>query len=106
MDGHRLGSLFYFLVNAVRNGFYVGTRIAFANDEKIGWRFAQFPQIQLNNIFAFLVANTFDYKMIELLEILRDGLFRPSGCGADQVLIRALVKFKKSLAYVADSRPK
>ena len=106
MDGHRLGRLFHLLVNAVRNGFDVGTGIAFANDEKIGWRFAQFPQIQLNNIFAFLVANTFDYKMVELLEILRDGLFCPSGCGADQVLIRALVKFKKGLAYFVDSGPK
>ena len=89
MNGHSVSSLLHFLVNAVRDGLYVGTGIAFANDEKISRCFTQFPQVQLNNIFAFLVADTFDNAVVECLEVLWDGLC-PSGCGANQVFIRAL----------------
>jgi len=99
VDRHRLGSLFHFLIDAIRNGFDVGAGITFADNKKISGCFAQFPQVQLNDIFTFFVANTFDNAVVQLFKILRDGL-GPSGCGPNQLLMYALVKFKKGLAYL------
>ena len=94
MNRHGVGVLFHFLVNAIGNSLDVGAGVAFANDEKIGWGFAQFPQIQLDDIFAFLVANTFDNGMVEFFEVLL-GDQRPAGCCPNQVLFCALVRSKK-----------
>lgn len=61
--------LFKFFVNAIRNGFDVCARVPFADDEKVGRSISQFAQVQLDDIFAFFVANTLYYQGVELLQI-------------------------------------
>jgi len=73
--------LLKFFVNAIRNGFDVCARVPFADDEKIGWSISQFAQVQLDDIFAFFVANALYYQGVELLQVgIGQGGIGGSGC--------------------------
>lgn len=70
--GMRRRGLEFFLhlfVNAVGDCLDVGIGIALADDKKICWRVAEFPQVKLHNFFAFFVADTLDDEVVELFEV-------------------------------------
>jgi hypothetical protein len=72
--------ILHFFVNTVGNGFDVGIGIAFTDDKKICRSVAEFPQIQLNDIFAFLVADALDDQMVERFELRIAGGCPPGCC--------------------------
>jgi len=51
----------------------MGIGIAFADDEKICRSVTEFPQIQLNDIFAFLIADALDDQVVERFKLLIAG---------------------------------
>ena len=72
----------YFFVDTVGDGLNVGVGIAFADDEKICRSVAEFPKVQLNNLFAFFVTDTLNDGVVELFELR---LFCPLFGNADQI---------------------
>lgn len=79
MRGRRMQLVLYLLVNAFADGLDVGIGIAFADNKKIGGRIAEPAKVQLNNIFAFFIADTFNDEVIEFFE-KRLFYFYPPGC--------------------------
>ena len=69
----------YFFKNAIADCLDMRIGIAFTNNKKVGWSIAQVAKIQLNNIFAFFIANSFYDKVIKFFEE-RCFYFYPPGC--------------------------
>ena len=55
---------FYSFIDAVGNRFDMGIGVAFADDKEISRSVTKFSQVELNNIFAFLVTDTLNDGMI------------------------------------------
>mgnify|MGYP006943093813 CR=1 FL=1 len=66
MGRRRLQFILHFFENAVRNGVDMRVGIAFTNDEKIGRCFPQFAEIQLDDIFAFFIADALDDGVVKV----------------------------------------
>lgn len=80
MGRHGEQFVLYFFVNTVTDCFDMGIGIAFADDEKVCRGIAEFSQVKLDNFFTFLVANTFDDGVIELLQERIAGICPPRCC--------------------------
>lgn len=91
MRRHSAHFFFYFFVNAVRDSLDVRVGITFADNEKICGSITEFPKVELHNIFAFFIPNTFDDKVVELFGVcgvakLFANLCPPGWCcGCNQV---------------------
>ena len=66
---HGLHFFFYFFVNAFGNRLDVRIGIAFANNEEICRRVAKFPEVELDDVFAFFVPNALDNEVVELIGV-------------------------------------
>jgi len=73
----------YLFVDAIGDRLNVGVGIAFADDEKICRCVAEFPKIELHDLFAFFVADTLNDGVVELFELR---LFCPPVGNADQIV--------------------
>lgn len=54
------GGFFYFMLNAIGNGFYLCAAAGLANDEKVGHRFLNLSQVKRHYFFAFFVEDAFN----------------------------------------------
>ncbi len=54
-------------LNVIGNGFYLGVGVAFANDEIVSWGIIQFSHVQLDDILALDVLNTFNDQFVQRL---------------------------------------
>ena len=85
MQGHGMEFFLHFFVDAIGNGFHVGIGIAFADDKEIRRGFAEFSQVELDNVFAFFISNTFDDQVVDLFGLL-GGDIGPPGCCQIQIV--------------------
>lgn len=81
---HGVHFFLHFFVNAVGNGLDVRIGIALANDKEISRRVAKFPEVELDDIFAFFVPDTLDNEVIELFGVCLAGFCPPGCCGCNQ----------------------
>ena len=65
MRRRRVQFVLYFFENTVADGFYMGIGVAFTNNEKIGGSVADLAEVQLNDIFALFITNTFNNEVVE-----------------------------------------
>lgn len=63
--GRREQFILYFFENTVADGFDMSIGVAFTNNEKIGGGVANLAEVQLNDIFALFIANTFNNEVVE-----------------------------------------
>lgn len=54
-------------LNMIGNGFYLGVGVAFANDEVVSWGIIQFSHVELDDVFALDVLNTFNDQFVQRL---------------------------------------
>ena len=69
MRRHGVHFFFHLFVNAVGNCLDVCIGIAFADDKKISRCVAKFPEVELDDIFAFFVPDTLDNEVVELIGV-------------------------------------
>lgn len=65
MRGRGEQLILYFFENTVADGFYMRIRVTFTNNEKIGGGVADLAEVQLNDIFALFIANTFNNEVVK-----------------------------------------
>jgi len=65
----RFEFILHFFEDAVGDSFDVCVGIAFADDKKICRCVAEFPKIELNDLFAFFIKDTLDDEVIKLFEL-------------------------------------
>ena len=69
MHGGYFKVVLYLFINIVGNGLYVRIGVAFADDKKISRCVAKFPEVELDDIFAFFVPNALDNEVVELIGV-------------------------------------